>query len=294
MKKMVFIFAGLCFLSACAGSRREILLTSEPSIERAFDIITGTTLGKPLMKFLYKNPVLFEYSNTAGLCHKFSLEKGLIHLPAEMRGSDLVLALAIARAAYIYRLYLLTGLDEIISEEEELGVLFMSRMAVEINLVKGDFEKAGNASAVKKDFCTYIMDQSAYAMAQVREDALAQNPDCQRPLETLAGQRAWLREIRQAVTGNIFSQLLYERDLRRVRRGTLPMGAAMKNDASVRGMPAYETYRFQRTFHDDQNAIFTNFEKVYRGEINEDAAWRLAHTADIDRARNEFSDCNMP
>lgn len=294
MKRTAFLFASLCFLTACAGNRRDIRLTSEPSIERAFDIISQTKLGKPLVKFLYQHPVMFEYSNTAGICHKFSLKKGMIYMPVEMRGSDLVLALAIARAAYIYRLYLLTGLDEIISEEEELAVLYQSRLGLEINLVSGDLEKAGNAAALKRDFCTYIMDRSGYAMAQARKEALAQNPDCQRPLETLAGQRVWLGKIRQAVSDNNFPQLLYERDLQRVRRGTMAMSEAMKNDAAVRGMPSYETYRFQRTFYDDQNSIFSNFEKIYKSEIKEDQGWRDAHKEDIDRARSEFSDCNMP
>ncbi|OGS11738.1 MAG: hypothetical protein A2285_01920 [Elusimicrobia bacterium RIFOXYA12_FULL_57_11] len=294
MKKNLILAACLFLLSACTGNRRDIRLTSEPSIERAFDIISGTALGKPLMKFLYKNPVMFEYSNTAGICHKFALQKGAIFVPVEMRGSDLVLALSIARAAYIYRLYLLTGLEEIISEEEELGALFQARLGLEINLVNGDFEKAENAAGLKSNFCSYIMEQSRYTMAQARKEALSQDPDCQRPLDTLAGQQLWLGKMRQAMNNDNFNQLLYERDLQRVRRGTLTMSEAMKNDARSRAMPTYETYRFQRTFYDYQSAVFSNFTEIYYRELKEDQAWRQAHKADIDRARAEFSDCNMP
>ncbi|HNW43495.1 MAG TPA: hypothetical protein PKI19_03260 [Elusimicrobiales bacterium] len=293
MKKRIFLAAGLCFFTACAGRGRDVRLTSEPSIERAFDIIEGTKLGKPLLRFLYKNPVLFEYSNTPGICHKFSLKKRTIYLPVEMKGSDLILAMALARAAYIYRLYTVTGLDEIISEEEELAALFQARLGLEVNLVNADFAKAENASALKKDFCTYIMHPSSYAMTQARKEALARNPDCQRPLDTLSGQQTWLGKIRQAMNDDSFPRLLNERDLQRVRKGMMTMSEAMKNDATVRAMPSYETYRFQRTFYDDQYTIFSNFEKTFRREIKLDESWRQFHKEEIDRARAEFSDCNL-
>jgi hypothetical protein len=293
MKKNSLLFACLCLLTACAGRGGEVRLTSEPSIERAFDIISETGLGKPLLKFLYKNPVLFEYSNTSGICHKFALKKGMIFLPVEMKGSDLVLALALARAAYIYRLYVLTGLEEIISEEEELAALYQARLALEINLVNADFEKAENASSMKRNLCSYIMHPSAYAMSQARKEALGQDPDCQRPFETFSSQQTWLGKIRKAVNDDNFPQLLNERDLLLVRKGALTMAEAMKNDATVRALPAYETYRFQRTFYDDQTTIFSTFEKTYKREIKEDELWRRAHQTELDRAQAEFSDCNL-
>ncbi len=294
MKKNALLFFSLSLLTACAGSRRDIRLTSEPSIERAFDIINGTQLGRPLVQFIYKNPVLFEYSNTAGLCHKFAIKKGMVFLPVEMKVTDRVLALTLARAAYIYRLYMLTGLEEVISEEEELSALFQARLGLELGLANSDFDKRDNAAPLKRDFCTYIMDQSAYAMAQARKEALSLDPDCQRPLDTLAGQRDWLERMRRAINEDSFPRLLYERDLQRVRRGMLTMNEAMKNDARVRAMPSYESYRYQRTFYEDQSAIFTNFEKNYKREIDEDAAWRQANQDLLNVARADFSDCNLP
>ena len=293
MKKNAFIFACACSLAACAASRPEVRLTSEPSIERAFDVLARTRQGGQLLKFLYKNPVRFEYSNSAGNCHKFSLNKGLIFLPLEMKGSDHVLALALARAAHVYRLYALTGLDELISEEEELAALFQAHLALDMNLAGGEFEKAENAAKMKKDFCTYIMNPSRYTMAQARKEALGFDPDCQRPLETLTAQQTWLGKIRQAMNEDNFPQLLSERDQQRVRKGMMTMSEAMKNDARVRAMPSYETYRFQRTFYDDQRDIFSSFEKIYKREVAEDEAWRRAHKEEIDRARAEFSDCGL-
>lgn len=293
MRKTLLLAAAAALLTACAGNRREIRLTSEPSIERAFDILSGTKLGKPLVKFLYKNPVLFEYANTAGLCHKFSLDRGLILLPVEMRGSDLVLAMAIARAAYVYRLYTITGLEEIVSEEEELGALFQARLGVEIALMNADFEKAPGALELKKEFCTYIMDGSRMAMANARTKVLSSDPDCQRPLDTMGGQKIWLDRMRQALNNDTFHQLLHDRDLQRVRRGVMTMSDAMKRDARIRAMPAYEAFRYQRTFYDAQSGIFDAFEKTWREELKLDADWREANKEEIDRAREEFSTCNM-
>ena len=284
----------LCFLAACAAGRKDIRLTSEPSIERALDCVNSTGQGRPLLKFLYKNPVSFEYSNTAGRCHKFSLKNRRIFLPPGYRGSDLVLALAIARAAYIYRLYTESGLDEIISEEEELGALFQARLALEINLVNADFSRAGGAPEIKNDFCTYVLENSAYAMAQARKEALTPDPECQRPLDTMENQRVWLEKTLRAINDETFHQLLYERDMARVKKGAMTLAEAARNDAFMRAMPTYEFYRYQRTFYDKQSDIFTRFSKLYAAEIREDALWRAARQTDIDRAREEFSACNLP
>lgn len=281
-------------LCACAASRPDLRLTSEPSLERALDLIASTGEGRLLMKFLHKHPVKFEYSNTAGLCHKFSLKKGLIYLPPDYRGSDLVLALALARAAHIYRLYTLSGMDEIISEEEELGALFQARLGLQLELAGADFKKAGGAPGMKNEFCTYVLESSRYTMSQARREALAPDADCQRPLETMENQRVWLEKTRKALNDETFYQLLHERDMARVRKGAMPMSEAMKNDATVRGLPTYEIYRFQRTFYDKQTDIFDRFARLYAEEIKYDALWRAAHQAEIDRAREEFSDCNLP
>lgn len=293
MKTYPILLTAAIALAGCAGTRPDVRLTSEPSIERALDILGSVPEGKPLMKFLHKNPVRFEYANTPGLCHKFALKNGQIFMPADYKGSDLVLALAIARAAQIYRLAAQSGLEEIISEEEELGALFQARIALEINLVSADFAKAGGAPEIKTDFCTYVLETSRYAMAQARRMALTPDTACLRPLETLENQRVWLEKTRKAINDETFYQLLYERDLARVKKGSMPASEAMKRDAAVRALPTYEVYRFQRTFYDDQNEIFKRFARLYAAEVARDAAWRAAHQAEIDRARTEFSDCNM-
>ncbi|MBI4350290.1 MAG: hypothetical protein HY550_02520 [Elusimicrobia bacterium] len=293
MRKHLLLLSSFWLLAACAGNRREVRLTSEPSIERALDIVGSTGEGRPLLKFLYKNPARFEYANTPGTCHKFSLKTREIFLPLDYKGSDLVLALALARAAYIYRLYTVTGLDEVISEEEELGAIFQARLALELNLMNADFEKAGGAAEIKNDFCTYVLENPGYAMAQARRKALSPDPDCQRPRETLENQRVWLEKTLRAINEETFYQLLYERDMARVRKGVMPASAAMKNDAVLRAMPTYEVYRYQRTFYDRQSDSFSRFGKTYTGEIKKDSSWRAAHREELDRAREEFSACNL-
>lgn len=294
MKKRLLLLTPLLLLACCAGRRPEIRLTSEPSIERALDLLAATREGRPLVKFLYKNPVRFEYSNTAGMCAKYSLKNHKIFLPADYRDADQVVALALARAGYIYRLYTETGLEEIISEEEELAALYQARVALEINLVNADFAKTKSAAEMKNDFCTYVLESSRYAMAQARKEALTPNTDCQRPLETLENQRVWLEKTRQAINDENFYQLMYERDLQRVKKGSMPYSEAMKNDALVRGLPTYDVYRYERTFYDRQSDIFGLVEKIYAREVRQDAAWREANKGLIDAAREEFSACGLP
>ncbi len=294
MKGKLALLALCLFAAACAGKRRDIRLTSEPSIERAFDIIQGTSQGKPLMKFLYRNPLRFEYSNTPGLCYKFSLDTGKILIPLDYKSSDLLLALTVARAAHIYRLAKESGMSEVIAEEEELGALLQARLAVEINVVDSDFPRGSPAAAMKPAFCSYVLENSRYAMSQARNEALTADANCQRPLETLENQRAWLEKARKAINEENFYQLIYERDMALVRKGSLPLIEAMRKDARLRALPTYEVYRYQRTFYDKQTDIFRRFEKAYAREIAEDAAWRAAHKEDLDRARLEFSACGLP
>jgi len=290
--KKTMITVCLLLLAGCAA-RPEVRLTSEPSIERAFDLLARTSEGRPLLKFLLKNPARFEYSNTAGVCHRLDLKRRAIYLPPAYKGSDLVLALAAARAGYIYRMYAQTGLEEPISEEEELSALFQARMALELGVTEADFAHAGQAAEMKADVCTYVLESSRYAMAQARSEALGSDPECGRPLETLENQRVWLEKTRQAINDETFYQLLYERDLARVRKGAITMNEAMKNDAVVRAMPVYEVYRYQRTFYDKQTDVFSGFEKAYAAEVKRDALWRAGHARDIDAAREEFSGCGL-
>ena len=289
-------FATLCLLlSGCLFNKRpEPRLTSEPSIERAFDVLGAVPDGKLLVSFLNEKPVRFEYSNTPGLCHKFFLKTGKIFLPRELKDSDKLLALALARAAYIYRLYAISGLDEIISEEEEMGALFQARIGIEINVLDKDFKRNRSAKELKSDFCIYIMEGSRSAALSARTAALSSLPECQRPLETLQAQRVWLNETRKAINAGSFYQLLYDRDLHKVHKGVMTQGEAMKNDANIRALPTYEIYRYQRVFYDKQNDIFSRIESLYNAALRDDEAWRKANQSAIDRARDEFSECNLP
>ncbi len=286
----------LCLLSSGCffNNKRQITLTSEPSIERALDILAGTREGKPLTRFLSKNPVRFEYANTPGDCHKFSLRTGRIYLPKEYKSSDILLTLALARAAYIYRLSVISGLQEVIAEEEEIGALFQARVGLEAALTNKDFERNPFAGELQSAFCTYIMEGTKSAALAARTAALSEQPQCQRPLETLQVQRVWLEKTREAINNESFFQLLYDRDLQDVRKGLISVNEAMKNDAAIRAIPLYEIYRYQRAFYDKQRDIFARIEKLYRGAVKGDESWRKKHRITIDLARKDFSACNMP
>jgi len=282
-------------LAGCVTAGKEKpKLTSEPSIERALDVLAGAAASEPLTGFLYRNPVRFEYSSTAGACHKFSLKNGLIFLPREFKDSDNLLALSLARAAYIYRLYVMTGMEEILAEEEETAALFQARIGLAIKLKNSDFERAKAAEELRSDFCTYIMEGSPAAVLSARTAALSTRPECQRPLETLQSQRIWLDETRAAINDESFFQLMKDRDLVKVRKGALTMNAAMKNDADLRALPTDAIYRYQRSFYDRQNGMFSLVSKLYRKALEDDAAWRAANQELIEQARREFSACNLP
>jgi hypothetical protein len=283
-------------LLAAAGClpRPAVKFTSEPSIERALDVLNSASEGKSLLHFLQRHPVRFEYANTPGLCHKFSLKTGDIFLPMEFKNSDAFLALALARAAYIYRLYILSGMDEIVSEEEEVAALFQARLGLAISLTDKDFEQNKYARQLRSEFCTYIMEGSVSATLLARTAALTPDPDCQHPLETMQTQRAWLDKTKEAIEEESFFTLMYERDLHLVKKGAMTITMAMKRDADLRALPRYEIYRYQRTFYDKQSAVFGKLEKLYQNALKEDASWRNSFQTDLYKAREEFSACNLP
>ncbi|HAF95638.1 MAG: hypothetical protein A2X34_06220 [Elusimicrobia bacterium GWC2_51_8] len=288
------LLAVIALAAACAGpQKKEISLTGEPSIERALDTLASVSEGRKLVDFLYKNPVRFEYLNTSRLCTRFSLKTGKILLPAEFRGSDTFLALTLGRAAYIYRLHAESGFEEIIAEEEEAAALFQARMGLELNLLNSDFAGKKFAGGIKTDFCIYILDGSRHAAQAARALALSPDADCQRPLETLRDQRVWLEKTRQAINDETFFQLLHDRDQQKIRKGLISQFEAMKNDANIRALPTAEIYRFQRALYSAQSDIFSRFEKAYREATQDDDAWRAANAGAIQRAREEFSTCNM-
>jgi hypothetical protein len=295
MRTCLTICSAALFLSGCFfNKKQDIELTSEPSIERALEILEGVPDGEPLIRFLYKNPIKFEYSNTAGLCHKFSLKAGKIFVPSEFKNSDALLALALARAAHIYRLHAMSGLEEIISEEEELAALFQTRIGLELQLRNADFAQNKFTKEMKSSLCTYIMDGSRAAALAARAIVLSKQPECQRPLETLQAQRIWLGQIREAINTESFFQLLQDRDRRRVEKGTLTMNEAMKNEAAIKTMPTYELYRYQRMIYDKQNGVFARIDDLYNGALKEDEYWRSTNLAAIENAREEFAECNLP
>jgi hypothetical protein len=104
----------------------------------------------------------------------------------------------------------------------------------------------------------------------------------------------WVEKARQAINDETFFQLLYDHDQQKVRKGVMSQFEAMKNDANIRALPISETYRFQRTFYDKQSDIFLRFEKAYRETLQDDDAWRAANAGAVQRAREEFSACNLP
>ncbi|KAF0125430.1 MAG: hypothetical protein FD189_1612 [Elusimicrobia bacterium] len=292
---MPALLAAVLTLAACSGNRRAApSLTPEPAIERAFDVLSTAKEGKSLIAFLEENPVSFEFANVEAPCPRYEFDRRTIYLRREF-GSDTMLALAVARAAQVYRFHRLTGLDAPTAEQEELAALFQARVGLQINLVNADFETGDpGVKEIKSSFCTYLHEGQSYAMRKARASALVTEQWCARPFETLDSLGMWLQRTRAAVRDENLFTLLYERDLQRVRRGQLTMADAMRNDARFRAMPLYEISRFQRMFYDTENRKMSKATRLYRNMTKEDASWRASHAGDITRARAAFATCGMP
>ncbi|HBE87975.1 MAG TPA: hypothetical protein DDW67_02415 [Elusimicrobia bacterium] len=295
MKRLPILLASLLPLASCSGSRRAApSLTPEPAIERAFDVLSTAKEGKKLISFLEKNPVSFEFANVEAPCPRYEFGRGRIYLRREFKGSDAMLALALARAAQVYRFHRLAGIESPTAEQEELAALFQARIGLQVRLVNQDFETDDpGVKEIKSAFCAYLHEGQRYAMQKARASALVTEQWCGRPFETLGSLESWLERTKEAVRDETLFTLLYERDLQRVRRGQITMADAMRNDANFRAMPLYEINRFQRMFYDTENEKVSRAVKLYRELTREDASWRAGHAGDITRAREAFATCGM-
>ncbi|MBP5286616.1 MAG: hypothetical protein J6Z08_01805 [Elusimicrobiales bacterium] len=295
MKKNLFLLLCFSFL-ACACSSPLAYLTSEPSIERSLDVIESTKDGKALVKFLEKNPVQIEYAETAGICHHFSLKNEkhrMIFVPEEYRRSDKLLAMAVLRAAHIYRYYMQTGLDEIIAEEEELAMLRQMHLGVELGVVKEEFDLVPEAYEMKREFCAYLLEDSREALAQTRHIVQTAMPACQRPLENIVKQEIWLDSMIKSINDDTFHQVLANRDRRRVNQGLITDSQAAENSAKLRALPSYELTRYERTFYDDKKANFRAFNEMYAAEIASDSSFRRANAERIFLMATDFAECDI-
>lgn len=296
MRRLPILLAAVLTLASCSGNRRAApSLTPEPAIERAFDVLATAREGKKLISFLEKNPVSFEFANVEAPCPRYEFDRRRIYLRREFKGSDAMLALAVARAAQVYRFHRLTGLDAPTAEQEELAALFQARIGLQVSLVNADFDVDDpGVKEIKSAFCTYIHEGQRYAMEKARSSALITEQWCARPFETLSSLGMWLNRTKEAVRNETLFTLLYERDLQRVRRGLITMADAMRNDARFRAMPLYEINRFQRMFYDTENTKVSRALRLYRDLTEDDTRWRERHAEEITRAREAFATCGMP
>jgi hypothetical protein len=179
-------------------------------------------------------------------------------------------------------------------EYEELAALFQARIGLQISLVNSDFEsQEAGVPAIKSAFCSYLHEGQIYSMRQARTAAISDEPWCGRPFITLNGLADWIQETRIAVEEGTLFNLLYERDMLRVKKGQITVAQAMRNDANFRSMPLFDITRSQRIFFDSQKLIMKNSLRLYKERLAEDTAWRNKHAEDIMRAREAFSTCGM-
>ena len=117
------------------------------------------------------------------------------------------------------------------------------------------------------------------------------NNKCELPLESIISQRAWFSSIKDAMQNDTFFDLMYRKDMIRVKKGAITQAEAIKNDATLRSKPIYEVYRDQRSYYDISMEKIDKFDAYYKKEISKDTQWRLKHKDDIENARYELNSC---
>lgn len=298
MRTALFNGAVLCLaLLAASCSRSASLkksahsLSTEPSIERAADILSRTQEGKILLDYLAKNSVSAEYRALKGPWPKLMPGERKILIPKSVRKSDITAALLLARSADIYMTYTRTGVFDLLAEQEEIAALAQARLALELGFSDSDAKKSPAGAAVLEELCPYLFQGSRAAMDVARKNAREPCPEYGRPLETAESVRNWLEKTQTAIMEGSLAQVLYQRDLEKVKRKTLTMAEAAKNYADRRALPQYDIFRAQRNFYMDQMKTLSDMNKLLESAMETDAEWKETHVPEIEKGLREFSAC---
>ena len=280
---------------SCSGKKAVKEITLEPSIERVLEEFETSPEYSYLVKFIKKRRARLEFDENPSMnCVRYDYANGRITIPRKYKESDLFLTLETLKALYIWKTHITFGLEEFLAEEEVLAT------AQQMHYILALRSDAGNKifedekfirEKLKKEFCSYTILNTQMMSNLIRLRTSVINNDCGLPLETVMTQRSWAYKIKEAMQNEKFFDLMYEKDLLKVRRGLLTMADATRNNAMLRSKPLYEIYRDQRSYYDVSLDKIDKFEKFYKKELEKDKEWRLAHKDEIENARYEFTSC---
>lgn len=288
---IVFYLITLSFFSCYRKNLKEI--TIEPSIERTLENIEKNRDYRHLVKYLYSTGAKIEYIEDKNInCILYDFNNKKISIPREFKNSENFLTLSVLKAIYIWKIHQDFNLDDLLVEEEILATLKQIHYIFESEFYEKDFKTDLLFNKYfKKEFCTYItLNTSMIEHLIVNKNSII-NPKCKLPLEDIESQKKWIKAIKDSLENNTFFELMYSRDMQKVKKGSMTQAEAMKNDAMLRSKPLYEIYRDQRNFYDTSMEKIKKFEEYYKKEINYDTNWRKIHESDIENAKNEFSFC---
>jgi len=289
MKNIAAVIFALLF-SGCAYSLKSPAISSEPSLERAVEILEANKESAAVINFIEKKGVRFEYSNLAGYCDTYNLKHKVIFIPEEYRASDKLLALAVAKAAMVYYIYSKTDINEILTEEDEAGALFQFRIAALLGLKESDFVTPASEKT-KCEYSAYLVEGTKYALNRVRAGAAERNVACQRPYNSIAKEKSRLGRLRAESGKNTFYELLFDRNKERAMQGIITFPDMMKQDSQIRSVPHIELARYSDAFFNEADKSFSAIQKEYSKLLKKDAEMRDRDAARILRLRDDFLDC---
>jgi len=292
VKKLFPVF--LIFLGGCATSAGKPELYFEPSLERAMEIVGQTREGRGLLSYLDKNPVSVKYSDSiSGPWPKFNPAEKEILIPENVRRSDVLAGLLIARGLAEYRVYDSLNLSETLAETEEIAAVTQAHIALELGLEQGALLGSAAGKAALSEVCVYVAQGPEKFSGKILAESLSPNAEYQRPLETIDGAKKWLGRVKDAMAEGTLPQLLYERDMERVKKKTLTQARADANSARVRSADPESLWRMQRQFFASAGKTLDEAAALGQKTLEEDLMWRRRNSALISQRLAELTWCRV-
>ncbi|MFA5162225.1 MAG: hypothetical protein WC421_08255 [Elusimicrobiales bacterium] len=264
----------------------------EPSLERGLESLELLGEGRELVARLKENPIKIQYAPLTGPWPRYLRADRTLLIPEKERRHRQTLPLLLARGLALSQMYDRIQVADDLAEFEVLAAMAQARVASQASMYDEDkIASTPSGQETIKEICVYAIEGPDRFAEMIRRDCLLPNLEYDRPTETFESSLHWVQRMQQGLSDNSFYQLLYKRDLDRVRRNAITRAEADENASKFRGQDADAIWREERKYMYRTRKNIDDAQIFYRQQMDYDALWRSQYADAIATRIKELKGC---
>lgn len=242
-------------------------LSEDKKITDVLGKLTGTEVSS-FINHLDKNPkqILFNPNKNIN-CIKIDDKR--IYIPAIYKESKLMTELYTVKALYLNYLNDKYKFEENFTELEQLLIYYQINFFFKYSYISSEIEKDKLfINYFAPYLCAYLISKETLDEMIIKKTQ-THNRECSYPLENLDYFKKFYNSLKKSFNtyGNDYFQLMYQREIDKVKRGLLTKEEAEKNYYYIVSDIQGNLYREKREYIQDHIYNFSKFEKLYRKQI---------------------------